>query len=209
MRRTLSVLVVLCAAAALLTMFSCQRLNALRIASINEDKPIEMDIADFASYVDEDGDRIYNFMIPNGIVPMEFQYVEIGLGQPGWTPNIVQIQEIRITYTFEKGEGEPPSEGYATVVQSVDFLVPSDPEGKDRTEVEVNIMPAWWISDYFEDEAEDEDPEFLEGYRTVAQLGAKIRAKGVDQTTDLEVEAETEVLVNVGTYYDDPDRYGQ
>ena len=208
MRRTLSVLVVLCAAAALLTTVSCQQTNTLRIASINEDKPIEIDIADFASYVDEDGDRFYEYMIPNGIVPMEFQYIEIGLGQPGWTPNTVQIQEIKITYTdVIIGEGEAFGP-YEQVKQIVDFQVESDPEGKERTEVEVNIMPAHWIEAYFDGEI-DEDPEGLGGYRTVAVLNAKIEAKGLDLTTNLEVEGEIEVLVNVGCYYDDPDRYGQ
>lgn len=208
MRRNLSVLVVLCAAAALLTAVSCQRLNALRIVSVNDGNPIQIDIADFASYVDDDGDRFFEFQIPNGVVPIAFQYVEVGLGQPSWTPYVVQVQKITIDY---EDAGIVPGEGqeYTRVVQRVDFSVASDPTGKDVTEVDITIMPAQWIEQYFDGEAEEEDPEGLSGYRTVATLNAKIKAEGVDQASNLKVQAEAEVLVSLGTYYDDPDRYGQ
>ena len=204
----MSMLVILCAAAALLTTVSCQRLNALRIVTVNEGNPIRIDIADFASYVDEDGDRFFEFMIPNGVVPIAFQYVEVGLGQPSWTPYVVQIQKITIDYD-DAGivPGEPQE--YTRVVERVNFTVRTDPTGKEITDVDVTIMPAQWLETYFESEAEDEDPEGLTGYGTVATLNAKIKAEGVDQASNLKVQAEAEVLVSVGTYYDDPDRYGQ
>ncbi len=206
MRRTLSVLVVLCAAVALLGSVSCQRLNALRIASVNDGTPIRIDVADFASYTEE-GERFYEYMIPDGVVPMEFQYVEVGLGQPGWTPYVCQVQKITIDYEDAGIVPGDPQE-YGRVVQPVDFTVETDPTGKELKKVEILIMPAQWIDDYFGDDI-DEDPYDQSGYGTIATLKAKIRADGVDQASNLSVQAEAEVLVSVGCYADDPDRYGQ
>jgi hypothetical protein len=211
MRRNLSVLVVLCAVAALLTTVSCESENVLRILSVNEGDPVKVDISDLGSMKDPDPEEtepIYFFEIGSGVVEMEFQYVQIGVGQPAWTPYKAQIQEITATYTDALLVGGEPAEWSGSKTrQQVDFTVESDPEGKKTTTVMVTIMPAEWIDMYFGDEA-FEDPYETE-FGTLASVKTKIEAKGIDLASGQDVKATAEIVVSVGNYYDDPDRLGQ
>jgi hypothetical protein len=210
MRRNLSVLVVLCAAAALLTAVSCESENVLRILSVNEGDPVKVDISDLGSMKDPDPEEhepIYFFEIGAGVVEMEFQYVQIGVGQPAWTPYKAQIQEINATYTDALLVGGEQAEWSGSKTkQQVNFTVDSDPEGKKTTTAMVTIMPSHWIEEWFGDEAM-EDP--FEDYGTLATAKTKIEAKGVDLASGQDVKATIEITVSVGNYYDDPDRLGQ
>lgn len=201
MRRTIFVLAILFASLGLLV--SCSRENSLAIVSINEDKPVNSDLADFGIFkdaTDPEAEPEYISVTPDDVVPIELRYTEIGLGLPTWRPYVARI--TKATVTFTKVLGEAP-EVLPKVESRVNIAVTSDPEGKKTTKGYITLIPAIWKDEVFGTGAGYPDELGIE-----ATLKAKIRLEGVDEASGASILAETEVLVNIGNFWDEPSRIG-
>ncbi|MGQ9678823.1 MAG: hypothetical protein ACUVUD_06035, partial [bacterium] len=83
MRRNFFVLLLV--GATVFTIVSCQRENSLRVVGI--DSPYYADLVDRGIERDpETGEPEEIEVFPNDVVFVHFQYVEIGVGLPTWTP---------------------------------------------------------------------------------------------------------------------------
>ncbi|MEO0068273.1 MAG: hypothetical protein ABIK23_03980 [candidate division WOR-3 bacterium] len=201
MRRNIFVLAMVFAGLGLLV--SCSRENALEIVSVNEGKPINSDLTDFGIFkdaTDPEAEPEYVSITPDDVVPIELRYTEIGLGLPTWRPYVARITKATITFT--KVLGEVP-EVLPKVESRVNISVMSDPEGKKATKGYITLIPAIWKEEVFGGGAGDPDELGIE-----ATLKAKIRLEGVDEASGKSILAETEVLVNIGNFWDEPSRIG-
>ncbi|OYD16279.1 hypothetical protein CH330_03285 [candidate division WOR-3 bacterium JGI_Cruoil_03_51_56] len=205
MRRTVFGLLILVAAAGLILTASCQRENALRIVTINDGETLMSDIIDFGEItIEEPGEEPEKYIItqiPQDVVGIELQYVEIGLGLPTLTPYKAHITKIQISYRDAAGTEYDP------IVLPVNIVVDAEPEGKKTEKSVFSLVPAQWKERYFSDEAQDapEDDE----YGAVATLTAKITVSGTDDVSGKDVSAEGNADVVIGNYWDDPARLGQ
>jgi len=179
----------------ILTSCDVQRKNALRIKSINEDKPLKIDVIDIYSY-EEEGERVYEEAIWDQYVKIEFLYMEIGLGLPT-APGTYTALLTDYEVTFEDiTPGIAPEDKFKgeKVKGKCNILIPSDPEGKKDVEAIVKIMPASYIEMYL---SELEEPRVL---------GAKIKFKGKDLLSDKPLEVEGSFTIDIGDYPDDIDK---
>jgi len=179
----------------ILTTCDVQRKNALRIKSINEDKPLKIDVIDIYSY-EEEGEKFYDEAIWDHYARIEFLYTEIGLGlptAPGTYTALLTDYEI----TFEDiTPGMAPEDRFKgeKVKGKCNIIIPSDPEGKKSVEAVVKVMPESYIEMYL-----DELSEFR-------VLGAKIKFRGKDLLSDKSLEVEGSFTIDVGDYVDDVDK---
>jgi hypothetical protein len=201
LRRNIFVLSALLVCLGLLV--SCSRENALLIVSVNEGKPVNSDLADFGIFkdaTDPEAEPEYISVTPDDVVPIELSYSEIGLGLPTWRPYTAHITKATITFT--KVLGEAP-EVLPKVESRVNISVISDPKGKKSTKGYITLIPAIWKDEVFGAGASSPDELSNE-----ATLKAKIKLEGVDKATGASITAETEILVNIGNFWDDPSRIG-
>jgi len=191
-----------------LVLFSgCQRDGALRIVSINGGKPLMSDIIDFGELripSEEPGEPpeiILIYQYPEDMVEMELQYVEFGLGLPTWTPYQARINKIQISYSDATGTFYDP------IVQRANIEVRADPDAKTSVKTTLSLVPAYWKTQYFADEAQD-DP-YDDEYGEVATLTAKVVIEGIDDASKKTVKAEGFATVIVGNWWDEPSRLNQ
>ncbi len=209
MRRNVFGLLTLIAALGLTLAVSCQRDHALRILGINDGQPVMSDIVDFGliiERIEDEVDTTQIAVIPDDIVTVDIQYVEIGLGLPTWTPYTAQINKITVDYV---DAGVIPGEvvQYSSTTLPADITVQSDVDVKKFTTAEFTIAPSLWKEYHFGDEAQDEWNE--DEYGVVAHLSARVTVEAVDLASNKEVEAEAETEIIIGNFWDDPDRLGQ
>lgn len=208
MRRIVFGLFAVVVVAGLLLTTGCNdRDRALRITRINKGEMIVADLVDFGEIsVQEDPEEppeIYPVMeVPSDIVEIEFQYVEIGLGLPTWTPYWANIEKATIVYTNQE-----TGENYESVQVGMSAAVESDPEGDKLTRAEILIAPGRWKANAFEDELQ-EAPED-DDYGVVATVTAHVIVEGHDYVTNKTVKAEKDVSIEFGNFYDEPSRLGQ
>jgi hypothetical protein len=179
----------------ILTTCDVQRKNALRIKSINENKPLKIDVLDTYSYK-EDGEKKYSDTIWDHYARIEFLYTEFGLGlptAPGTYTALLTDYEI----TFEDiTPGMAPEDRFKgeKVKGKCNILIPSDPEGKKSVEASVKVMPVSYIGMYLDELSE------------CRVLGAKIKFRGKDLLTDKSLEVEGSFTIDIGDYLDDADK---
>ena len=207
MRRIVFGLFAVVVVAGLFLTAGCSTDRALRITEINKGEVIVSDLVDFGVIkVQEDPEEpveIYPVMeVPSDIVEIEFQYVEIGLGLPTWTPYWANIEKATIVYTNQE-----TGETYESVQVGMSTDVESDPEGDKLTLAEILIAPSRWKANTFEDDLQ-EAPED-DDYGVVAMVTAHVIVEGHDYVSNQTVKAEKDVTIEFGNYYDDPDRLGQ
>ena len=207
MRRIVFGLFAVIVVAGLLLTAGCSTDRALRVTKINKGVPIISDLVDFGEIsVQEDPSEppeIYPVMeVPSDIVEIEFQYVEIGLGLPTWTPYWANIEKATIVYTNQE-----TGETYESVQVGMNVSVESDPEGDKLTRAEILIAPGRWKANAFEDDLQ-ESPED-DDYGVVALVTAHVIVEGHDYVSNQTVKAEKDVAIQFGNYYDDPARLGQ
>jgi hypothetical protein len=206
MRRIVFGLFAVIAVAGLLLTTGCSTDRALRITRINKGEPVVSDLVDFGEIriEDEEGEvEIFQVMeVPSDIVEIEFQYVEIGLGLPTWTPYWANIEKATIVYTNQE-----TGETYESVQVGMSADVESDPEGDKLVRTEILIAPGRWKANAFEDELQ-EAPEDDE-YGVVAMVTAHVIVEGHDYVSNKTVKAEKDVSIEFGNFYDEPSRLGQ
>ncbi|NPV14253.1 hypothetical protein HPY86_04910 [candidate division WOR-3 bacterium] len=191
MRRNLSVLLLVCAA--MFTMVSCQRENALRVVSI--ESPYYSDLSDRGIERDpETGEAEEIEVVPTDVVSAEFQYVEIGPGLPTWTPYQAHIEKA--TITFKRIGGDELGEPLPQIVVPCKIVVQSDPTGKKTVTGEFELFSAWYKEEY------------LSGYDYLV-LEATVKFSGYDDASGRPIEATNKMEVSVSDFYDDPTRIGQ
>jgi hypothetical protein len=206
MRRIVFGLFAVVVVAGLLLTTGCSTDRALRITRINKGEPVVSDLVDFGEIriEDEEGEvEIFQVMeVPSDIVEIEFQYVEIGLGLPTWTPYWANIEKATIVYTNQE-----TGETYESVQVGMSAAVESDPEGDKLVRTEILIAPGRWKANAFEDELQ-EAPEDDE-YGVVAMVTAHVIVEGHDYVSNQTVKAEKDVSIEFGNFYDEPSRLGQ
>jgi hypothetical protein len=206
MRRIVFGLFAVIVVAGLLLTTGCSTDRALRITRINKGEPVVSDLVDFGEIriEDEEGEvEIFQVMeVPSDIVEIEFQYVEIGLGLPTWTPYWANIEKATIVYTNQE-----TGETYESVQVGMSADVESDPEGDKLVRTEILIAPGRWKANAFEDELQ-EAPEDDE-YGVVAMVTAHVIVEGHDYVSNKTVKAEKDVSIEFGNFYDEPSRLGQ
>ena len=206
MRRIVFGLFAVVVVAGLLLTTGCSTDRALRITRINKGEPVVSDLVDFGEIriEDEEGEvEIFQVMeVPSDIVEIEFQYVEIGLGLPTWTPYWANIEKATIVYTNQE-----TGETYESVQVGMNADVESDPEGDKLVRTEILIAPGRWKANAFEDELQ-EAPEDDE-YGVVAMVTAHVIVEGHDYVSNKTVKAEKDVSIEFGNFYDEPSRLGQ
>lgn len=191
MRRNLFVLLLVCAA--MFTMVSCQRENALRVVSI--ESPYYADLIDRGIERDpETGEAEEIEVVPPDVVSAEFQYVEIGVGLPTWTPYQAHIEKA--TITFKRVGGDELGEPLPQIVVPCNIVVQSDPTGKKTVTGEFELFSAWYKEEY------------LSGYDYLV-LEATVKFSGYDVASGKPIEATHKMEVSVSDFYDDPTRIGQ
>ncbi|MEO0082011.1 MAG: hypothetical protein ABIL25_06945 [candidate division WOR-3 bacterium] len=205
MRRTVFGLSVLAAACSFLLVTGCQREGALRIVSINDGVPLVSDIIDFGEFTlpsepGEPPEVIQIEQIPEDNVEIQLQYVELGLGLPTWTPYQAHITKIQIDYSDAAGTQYDPA------VMRTNIVIPADPEGKTVKKATFTLVPSWWKTKYFEDEAQG-SPE--EEYGEVATLTAKVTVTGYDDASKKDIRAEAFTTIVMGNWWDEPSRLNQ
>lgn len=194
------------AIAGLVLTAGCQRDRSLRVASINEGAPLLSDLVDFGEVViQEPGEdpEIYPIAeVPTDIVPIEFQYVEIGLGLPTWTPYWANIEKATITYT-----NMTTGETYEAVQVGMSGQIESDPTGGTTEQFSITIAPGNWKALTFEDDLQDSPED--DDYGTVAVVKAHVEVEGHDYVSNKTVKATKEFDITFGNYWDEPSRLGQ
>lgn len=173
----------------ILTTCDVQRKNALRIKSINKDKPLKIDVIDIYSTKEEELEIIWDHY-----ARIEFLYTEFGLGlptAPGTYTALLTDYEITFEDITPGMASEDRFKG-EKVKGKCNIIIPSDPEGKKSVEAVVKVMPESYIEMYL-----DELSEFR-------VLGAKIKFRGKDLLTDKSLEVEGSFTIDIGDYYDDP-----
>ncbi len=207
MRRIVFGLFAVVVVAGLLLTTGCNdRDRALRITRINQGEPVISDLVDFGviRLEDEEGEveLISVSEVPSDIVEIEFQYVEIGLGLPTWTPYWANIERATIVYTNQE-----TGDNYESVQVGMSASVESDPEGDKLVRAEILIAPGRWKANAFADDLQ-EDPEDDE-YGVVALVTAHVIIEGHDYVSNQTVKAEKDVAIQFGNFYDDLSRLGQ
>lgn len=208
MRRTAFGLLSVVAAAAVLFTLSCQRENdlaekALRIVELNKGEPLRADLADFGIYRDPDPeeDPVVFAIVPDDVIDVEMQYVEVGLGLPTWTPYQASIRQVEVSFRYVMGTepNSPPDR----VRLPMRVTIPSDPTGKKTTIAKFTAIPAAWKELYFDipDDPFD-DPE-------AGVYTATVKVSGYDDASGLALEAKADLEVSIANYWDDPSRIGQ
>jgi len=191
LRRNLFVLLLVCAA--MFTMVSCQRENALRVVSIQS--PYYSDLIDRGIERDpETGEPEEIEVIPTDVASVQFQYVEIGLGLPTWTPYQAHIEKA--TITFKRIGGDELSEPLPQIVVPCKLVVQSDPSGKKTVTGNFELLSSWYKEEY------------LMGYDYLI-LEATVKFSGFDDASGKPIEATNKMEVSVSDFYDDPTRIGQ
>lgn len=183
---------------------SCSRENALRIVSVNNDRTVYADLADFGIYrdpTDPDADPVFVVVTPDDTVRIELSYTEIGAGLPTWRPYVAKITKATVTFTGVSG-GEPVN--LPRVESKVNISVVSDPSGKKTTTGYIPLIPAPWKVENFGSPTDDPTEVDIE-----AELTAKIKLEGVDESSGQTFTAEASIPVYVGNFYDDATRLGR
>ncbi|MEO0086552.1 MAG: hypothetical protein ABIK90_00535 [candidate division WOR-3 bacterium] len=172
-----------------------QHKNALRIKSINEDKPVKIDVIDVYT-IGSGEEATEEEAIWDQYTTFEFVYTEIGIGLPT-TPGTYTALLTDYEITFEDLTPGLASEDKfkgEKIKGKCNILIPSDPEGKKSVKAIVKIMPATYIEMY--------ESEFSE-FRV---LGAKIRFKGKDLLSEKDLQVEGYFTIDIGDYDDDPQK---
>lgn len=206
MRRFALVLLVFAAVAGLLLTAGCQRDRSLRVTMLNKGQPLLSDLVDFGQItVREAGEEPVTYHIsevPSDVVDIEFQYVEIGLGLPTWTPYWANIERATINYV-----NMVTGETYEAVQVGMSASVQADPEGRRTTTAKITVAPATWKAQVFGDDMQDDPTD--DDYGPVALVKATVTVEGFDYVSNNKVKATKEIDITFGNYWDEPSRLGQ
>jgi hypothetical protein len=178
---------------------SCSRQDVLRVTSINRGLPIKADIADFATWTDPSDPAAtpeYYYVIPEEPVEVEFQYVEMGVGLPTWTPYQVIINKAVVAF---KGAAD-----YNNLTVPLNVTVVADREGKKTVKTSMVLATAAWKELNFGDDV-SEPPD----YGMIDNIDATVTFTGVDSISGRTVTASGKVLIEIGNLYDDDGSIGQ
>ncbi|MGQ9678212.1 MAG: hypothetical protein ACUVUD_02905, partial [bacterium] len=133
-------------------------------------------------------------VIPKDVASVHFQYVEIGVGLPTWTPYQAHVEKA--TITFKRIGGDELSEPLPQIVVPCKVVVQADPTGKKTVSGRFELFSPWYKEEYLS----------LYDYLV---LEATVKFSGYDDASGKLVEASTKMEVSVADFYDDPTRIGQ
>ncbi len=190
LRRTFFVLTLSLLALVLLP--ACQRENALRVVSVKS--PYYADLVDYGIERDEEGEVTTIEVVPIDVVSVQFQYVEIGLGLPTWTPYQAHVEKV--TISFKRIGGDELYQPLPNITVPCKVVVQADPAGKKTASGSFELFSAWYKEEY------------LSGYDYLV-LEATLKFSGYDDASGKPIEATNKMEVSVGDFYDDPTRIGQ
>ena len=196
MRRSLFGLMALLALASLAFMTGCERIQTLRVVTVNHGSLFDCDVRDHWLYVDPiEKDSSMEVAIFDDTVTVEMQYVEIGAGLPTWTPYQAILTKGTIKYTSLREETE-----YEDVVTPLTVSVPADPEGKKTTKFKMCVVPAWWKELYFS----EGDPDEI-----IDVVDAEITFSAYDSISMMTRTAKGNLQIEIADFYDDPEGAGR
>ncbi|MFB0509158.1 MAG: hypothetical protein ACETVX_01560 [bacterium] len=162
--------------------------NSLVINKINKGDALEADILDY--WTVGSGEEMEEFdETPSYSVMVEASYIRNYGGLPRVT-SYAMVDEYTVDF-----KDITPGESPVTLTQKVQgactFFIEADPEGKEKEEAEITILPREWILLYY-DELEDGKV-----------LKATITLKGEDSKTGDDIEAKGYLTIDIGDLEDD------
>ncbi|MEO0093555.1 MAG: hypothetical protein ABIK67_04795 [candidate division WOR-3 bacterium] len=178
--------------------WSCHRTTpkALRIVEINNGQILTADTQD--EWTTGSGEELEEHSeTPSYSVEVEVSYTERGTGLPTYpTAYTAEITDYTVTFK-DITPGATPGEFAPAPVKGVCyFVVPSDPAGKKTVKQSILVLPAAWIDQY---------PELEDG----KVLNAKITLRGKDMVSNLEINGEGILTINIANFEDDPQKRGE
>jgi hypothetical protein len=190
--------------------FSCERhtsSDSLRIVQINNNQPLEVDVADWTLITDPEDptETIPAFYVKDWIVPVEFSYVEQGIGLPTASSYTARITNYKVSFSKVLTNPQDVPWVLSSVTGVTNILVPTDPEGQRTTIGYLKVIPASWIYAHFEDSIQNRSPGIVRG----AVLKATLVVNGYEELTKETITDTATFTIDIGDYYDDPTRIGK
>ncbi len=179
----------------------CQQQNVLRVTSVNDNLPINADLADFGLYTDPTDPEAEPELIsitPSQNAELVLQYVEIGSGLPTWTPYQAIVHTGRIIYKSASGVDR------GRVTLPLNIAVMADREGRRTVKAKAQLVPASWLIEQYGDDIADQ-PDDLE---IIDEVDGTLTLQATDSLTGRDVQCVAKFRVVVGNLYDDPSRIG-
>lgn len=170
--------------------------NSLIINKINKGDALEADILDL--WTVGSGEEMDEFEeTPSYSVLVEASYIQNYGGLPRVTSYAV-VDEYTVDFKDVTPGGSPVT--FSQKVQGAcSFFIEAHPEGKEKEEAEITILPKSWILLYY-DEFDVEEGKTLR---------ATITLKGEDSKTGDDIEAKGYLTINIGDLEDDINVKGQ
>ncbi|MCS7258801.1 MAG: hypothetical protein NZ601_05525 [candidate division WOR-3 bacterium] len=189
---------------------SCERhtsVEALRIVSINNNQSLNIDVADWTLIPDpqDPTETIPTFYVSDWAVPVEFSYIERGIGLPTASSYTARITSYRVSFTKILSGTQDVPWVLSPVTGNTNILVPADPEGQRRTVAYFTVVPASWINAHFRDSIENQSPGIVNG----ATLKATLIVNGYEEVTREPLTDTAFFMVNIRDSYDDPTQIGK
>lgn len=203
------VLVVL--AAVVVFVLSCERhtsLNSLRILEINENAPLEVDVADWVRIPDPEDpeDSISTFMVKDWIVPVKVTYTEVGLGLPTYpTTYTARITDYKVSFSKIRNNPTDVPWVLSSVSGATNMMIPADPNGRSTVTAQLKVMPGDWIRYHFGRWIENQSDTIING----AMLKATLVLNGYEELTRESVTDTSFFTIDIADFYDDPIEMGQ
>lgn len=205
MRRFVFGLPIVLLALGLFLSAGCQRANVLRVAAVNQGTPVYCDIADWGVYsdpTDPEAEPEWIYAIQDEVAEFEFQYLEVGPGLPTWTPYQAVIKEYSLTYQTQSNSGNT----YVGATIPLTFTLIADPDGKKSTKAKLVVASSWWKQEYFGDEIGGEPTTDFE---LLDILWTQVDFSAVDSISGKNIKGQATLQMQVGDFWDDPQRIGQ
>ncbi|MBS4016067.1 MAG: hypothetical protein KGZ86_06515 [Candidatus Latescibacteria bacterium] len=178
--------------------------NSLRIMKINDNQPLEVDIADWAVIPDPEDpeDSMSVYFVKDWIIPIEVSYVETGLGLPTYpTTYTARITDYRVSFRHQT----IPSWIFSTVSSGTNMVIPADAGGRTTVSAHIKVIPGDWIQTHFQELLASSTPNTV----SCGVLKATLILSGYEELTREPVVDTAFFTIDIGDYYDDPFRFGQ
>lgn len=211
MRKNKGYYVLVVLAAVVLFTLSCERhtsTNALRILEINENQPLEIDVADWARIPDPEDpeDSISVFFVKDWIVPVKATYTEAGLGLPTYpTGYTARITDYKVSFSKIRNNPTDVPWVLASVSGATNMVIPADVNGRTSVTASLKVMPGDWILYHFGRWIENQTDTIVNG----AVLKATLILNGYEELTRESVTDTAFFTIDIADYYDDPIEQGQ
>jgi hypothetical protein len=182
--------------------------NSLRIVEINNNQPLEVDVADWAVIPDPEDpeDSISVFFVKDWTVPVEITYIEPGLGLPTYpTPYTARVTEYKVSFSKVRNNPTDIPWVLSAISGGTNMVIETDPEGRNTVSADIKVVPADWIYYHFADSIENQSPGIVNG----AVLKATLIMSGYEELTQEPVTDTAYFTIDIGDYYDDPFHVGQ